>query len=90
MRDRLKAVENPFEIIDQIARWQTDHVGQSYRSGYKRQNNSAWLKTSKLTLVVSDSICSYFSDVFPNPRALINQMIERLTQRWPSKFPEKT
>ena len=44
MRDRLKAVESPFEIIDQIGRWQTDHVGQSYGSGYKRQNNAAWLE----------------------------------------------
>ena len=47
-------------------------------------------KTSKLTLIVSDSICSYFSDVFANPRALLNQLIERLTQSWPSKFHEQT
>ena len=33
MLDRLKAVESPSEIIDQIGRWQTDHMGQSYGSG---------------------------------------------------------
>ena len=44
MRDRLKAVESPFETMDQIGRWQTDHVGQSYGGGYKRQNNAACLE----------------------------------------------
>ncbi|MDA9337192.1 tyrosine-type recombinase/integrase [Planktomarina temperata] len=33
MRDRLRAVECPAEIIDQIGGWQTDGIGHSYGSG---------------------------------------------------------
>ncbi|WP_276719239.1 DUF6538 domain-containing protein [Pseudooceanicola nitratireducens] len=34
MRDRLRAVECPADIVDQIGGWQTDGVGHSYGSGY--------------------------------------------------------
>jgi integrase len=33
MRDRLRAVECPSEIIDQIGGWQTDGIGHSYGTG---------------------------------------------------------
>lgn len=34
MRDRLRAVECPSDIVDQIGGWQTDGVGQGYGNGY--------------------------------------------------------
>ncbi len=33
MRDRLRAVECPADIVDQIGGWQTDGVGYGYGSG---------------------------------------------------------
>ena len=33
MRDRLRAVECPSEIIDQIGGWQTDGIGHGYGTG---------------------------------------------------------
>jgi len=44
MRDRLRAVDCPSEIIDQIGGWQTDHLGQRYGSGYERHHKAAWLE----------------------------------------------
>ena len=44
MRDRLRAVECPSEIIDEIGGWQTDHVGQRYGSGHECQHKAAWLE----------------------------------------------
>ena len=35
MRDRLRAVECPSDIIDQIGGWATDGVGESYGKGYE-------------------------------------------------------
>jgi len=35
MRDRLRAVECPADIVDQIGGWQTDGVGHGYGSGYQ-------------------------------------------------------
>ena len=34
MRDRLRAVESPFDVIDQIGGWSTAGVGSSYGNGY--------------------------------------------------------
>ncbi len=34
MRDRLKAVECPAEIIDQLGGWSTAGVGSGYGNGY--------------------------------------------------------
>ena len=34
MRDRLRAVQCPSDITDQIGVWATDGVGQGYGSGY--------------------------------------------------------
>ena len=33
-RDRLRAVECPFDIIDRLGGWLTAGVGQSYGEGY--------------------------------------------------------
>ena len=34
MRDRLRAVECPADVVDQIGGWATGGVGQGYGSGY--------------------------------------------------------
>ena len=44
MRDRLRAVECPSEIIDEIGGWQTEHVGQRYGGGHECQHKAAWLE----------------------------------------------
>ncbi|WP_010141159.1 DUF6538 domain-containing protein [Oceanicola sp. S124] len=44
MRDRLRAVECPADIVDQIGGWQTDGVGHSYGSGYPVEVLRKWLK----------------------------------------------
>ena len=43
MRDRLRAVEYPKEIIDQIGGWSSSDVGESYGDGF--QLNS-WIQES--------------------------------------------
>ena len=45
MRDRLRAVECPSDIIDQIGGWATNGVGQSYGRGYDLSILFKWLKT---------------------------------------------
>ena len=44
MRDRLRAVECPSDIVDQIGGWQTEGVGQSYGSGYPLDVTRKWMK----------------------------------------------
>ncbi len=46
MRDRLRAVECPSEIIDQIGGWLTQGVGNSYGKGYPILNLKNWIETS--------------------------------------------
>ena len=47
MRDRLRAVECPKEIIDQIGGWSSGDVGESYGDGFPSINLSKWVfKTS--------------------------------------------
>ena len=48
MRDRLRAVECPSEIIDQIGGWLTHGVGNSYGNGYKTLTVYKWLNKSFL------------------------------------------
>ena len=48
MRDRLRAVECPSEIIDQIGGWSTQGVGNGYGNGYKTIAVYKWLKKSFL------------------------------------------
>ena len=44
MRDRLRAVECPADIVDQIGGWQTDGVGHGYGSGYPVSVLRKWMK----------------------------------------------
>lgn len=43
MRDRLRAVECPADIVDQIGGWQTEGVGHSYGHGYPIEVTAKWL-----------------------------------------------
>jgi integrase len=43
MRDRLRAVQCPSDIIDQIGGWQTAGVGQGYGRGYDLDILGSWL-----------------------------------------------
>ena len=42
-RDRLRAVECPFDIIDRLGGWLTAGVGQSYGKGYPLKVQNKWL-----------------------------------------------
>ena len=42
MRDRLRALECPSDIIDEIGGWLTHGVGHSYGSGYLVAVNQRW------------------------------------------------
>ena len=44
MRDRLRAIECPAEIIDQIGGWSTAGVGSSYGNGYRLEVLSRWMQ----------------------------------------------
>jgi integrase len=44
MRDRLRAVECPADIVDQIGGWQTEGVGHGYGKGYPHEVLSKWLE----------------------------------------------
>jgi integrase len=43
MRDRLRAVQCPADITDQIGGWTTDGVGQGYGSGYPMSVLKEWI-----------------------------------------------
>ena len=43
MRDRLRAVECPKEIIDQIGGWSSSDVGENYGEGFPLDNIAKWL-----------------------------------------------
>jgi integrase len=43
IRDRLRAVECPSDIVDQLGGWQTDGVGQSYGHGYPLPVLTKWM-----------------------------------------------
>ncbi len=45
LRDRLRAVQCPSDMIDQIGGWATAGVGQSYGEGYSLDASSKWLKS---------------------------------------------
>lgn len=46
MRDRLRAVECPADIADQIGGWHTDGVGHGYGRGYPTSVLRKWLETA--------------------------------------------
>ena len=43
MRDRLRAVECPKEIIDQIGGWSSSDVGESYGEAFPLDKIEEWL-----------------------------------------------
>ena len=44
MRDRLRAVECPKEIIDQIGGWSSSDIGESYGEGFTLKILSNWFQ----------------------------------------------
>ena len=44
MRDRLRAVECPTEIIDQLGGWTLSGAGQNYGAGYSLDVLHKWIK----------------------------------------------
>ena len=44
MRDRLRDVERPSDIIDQIGGWSASSVGASYGKGYELLVLAKWMK----------------------------------------------
>jgi integrase len=43
VRDRLRAVEYPSDVIDQISGWETEGVGQGYGKGHDLQVCAKWM-----------------------------------------------
>ena len=43
-RDRLREVEAPSDLIDQLGGWSLQSVGQSYGNGYALENLSSWME----------------------------------------------
>jgi integrase len=43
MRDRLRAVECPVDVIDQVGGWLTYGVGSAYGRGYKAEHLHRWM-----------------------------------------------
>ena len=58
MRDRLRAVECPADIVDQIGGWQTDGVGHGYGSGYPMDVLQKWIIMATLTSLIEMSALS--------------------------------
>lgn len=48
LRDRLRAVECPSDIVDQIGGWQSDGVGQTYGRGYPISVLRKWLQAIEI------------------------------------------
>jgi integrase len=44
LRDRLRAVECPSDIVDQIGGWQTEGVGHGYGQGYPQEVLGRWMR----------------------------------------------
>jgi len=51
MRDRLRAVECPADIVDAIGGWTTQGVGHGYGSGYPLDVKHRWM--AKVALIKS-------------------------------------
>ena len=49
MRDRLRAVECPSDIIDQIGGWHTEGVGSQYGNGYSLEITHRWMSRIAIT-----------------------------------------
>ena len=48
MRDRLRSVQCPSDIADQLGGWTTDGVGQGYGSGYPLDVLQEWMEKAIL------------------------------------------
>ena len=46
MRDRLRAVECPKDIVDQIGGWASISIGEAYGDGYPLEILSNWIKAA--------------------------------------------
>ena len=46
LRDRLRAVECPSDIIDQIGGWTTAGIGHAYGKGYSVEILAKWMQKS--------------------------------------------
>ena len=44
LRDRLRAVECPSDIVDAIGGWTTEGIGQRYGKGYNLNVKAKWMK----------------------------------------------
>ena len=44
MRDRLRAVECPKDIVDQIGGWSSGSVGEGYGQGYTVEILAKWME----------------------------------------------
>ena len=44
MRDRLRAIECPFDVIDQLGGWSTAGVGSDYGNGYSIAVLGRWMQ----------------------------------------------
>jgi hypothetical protein len=49
MRDRLRAVNCPTEIVDQIGGWSPDSIGQGYGRGYQLEQLQQFMSEVVLT-----------------------------------------
>ena len=49
MRDRLRAVSCPSEMIDQIGGWSSGKVGEGYGEGYEVNLTHRWMNTCSVT-----------------------------------------
>jgi len=49
MRDRLRSIECPSEIIDQLGGWHTEGVGSQYGNGYSLINTHRWMSGIMIT-----------------------------------------
>ena len=47
-RDRLRAVEAPLDMIDQLGGWSLQSVGQGYGDGYSIEKLSEWMLKFKV------------------------------------------
>ena len=50
MRDRLRAVQCPVDMIDQIGGWATAGIGQGYGEGYSISIKHKWILNLDLDL----------------------------------------
>jgi integrase len=58
-RDRLRAVECPPDIIDQLGGWKTSGVGQSYGEGYQIDITSRWMQAIVLPAYAAEPLSRF-------------------------------